>query len=200
MHWDDFFQDLEDQLSAEWEAERAALDSESERLRIAGLALRERVVAIGRQNERVRVELSDGTAAEATVDAVGADWAALRRADGAILLIGLGAISSFALSERAVVASARTGQPPEDRIAARVTFGFALRDLARRRVAVTVGTVRGRVLSGTFDRVAADHGDLAVHDADAPRRGSEVRGFRLIPLAAIAWVRVDGRAGTTLGP
>ena len=32
MRWDRFFEDLEDQLDSEWEAERAALDTESERL------------------------------------------------------------------------------------------------------------------------------------------------------------------------
>lgn len=199
MHWDDFFQDLEDQLSAEWEAERAALDSETERLRIARMGLRERVVAIARQDERIRLELCDETCCEATIDAVGADWAAARQADGAILLVRLAAIVSVALAERVLVSSARAGKVRADRIAERVTFGFALRDLARRRVAVTVGTSLGRVVSGTFDRVAADHGDLALHDAGAPRRESEVQGFRLIPFDGIAWVRAAALSATVLG-
>ena len=31
MRWDRFFEDLEDQLDSEWEAERAALDTEAEK-------------------------------------------------------------------------------------------------------------------------------------------------------------------------
>ena len=43
MHWDSLFDDLESQLDAEWEANRAALDAESERLRISRLDLRSRL-------------------------------------------------------------------------------------------------------------------------------------------------------------
>ena len=39
MRWDRFFDDLEGQLASEWEAERAVLDSESERLRVARMTL-----------------------------------------------------------------------------------------------------------------------------------------------------------------
>ncbi len=46
MRWERFFDDLEDQLASEWEAERAALDSEAERLRLAHVALRERIAAL----------------------------------------------------------------------------------------------------------------------------------------------------------
>ena len=43
MRWDRFFDDLEGQLASEWEAERAALDTEAERLRLSRVALRERL-------------------------------------------------------------------------------------------------------------------------------------------------------------
>lgn len=43
MHWDRLFDDLESQLASEWEAERAALDAESERLRISRLDLHSRL-------------------------------------------------------------------------------------------------------------------------------------------------------------
>ena len=198
MRWDNFFQDLEDQLSAEWEAERAALDSETERLRIARLGLRDRIAALAADGASVRLELSDGTVHETRLDAVGADWAAARRGDGSILLAPLAAIVSVSLSGVSVVASAREGTAQPDRLAERVTFGFALRDLARRRVAVTMGTTHGRNLSGTFDRVAADHADVALHDHGAPRREAAVRGYRIIPLDAVAWVRVDVGEGTAL--
>ena len=43
VHWDRLFEDLEGQLASEWESERAALDAESERLRISRLEQRSRL-------------------------------------------------------------------------------------------------------------------------------------------------------------
>ncbi|MGO1768699.1 MAG: hypothetical protein ACTHZX_01990 [Microbacterium sp.] len=202
MQWDSFFQDLEDQLSAEWEAERAALDSEAERLRVARLELRERIgglVAAGRSRGGMRLETVDGRIHDAEVDAVGADWLSARLGDRTVLLVRLDALSGIAVAEEELVASARAGAARSDRLAERVTFGFALRDLARRRVGVTLSTRAGRQLSGTLDRVAADHVDLAMHEPGAPRRSGEVRGFRLVPMAEIASARIDAAAGTALG-
>lgn len=202
MQWDSFFQDLEDQLSAEWEAERAALDSEAERVRIARLDLRERIsglVAATGRARGVRLELVDGATHEATLVAVGADWLSARLGDRAVLLVRLDALAGVVTGEEELVQSARDGAARTDRLAERVTFGFALRDLARRRVGVTLSTRAGRQLSGTLDRVAADHVDLAMHEPGAPRRAGEVRGFRLVPTAEIASARIDAATGTALG-
>ena len=46
MRWDRFFDDLEDQLASEWEAERAALDTEAERLRLSRVQLSERLTLL----------------------------------------------------------------------------------------------------------------------------------------------------------
>jgi hypothetical protein len=46
VRWDRFFDDLEDQLASEWEAERAALDTEAERLRLSRVALTERLTLL----------------------------------------------------------------------------------------------------------------------------------------------------------
>ena len=76
MHWDRFFDDLEDQLASEWEAERAALDTEAERLRLSRVALRERLeLLVGRERSSAgpSFELSDGTVLSAEVSGVGAD-------------------------------------------------------------------------------------------------------------------------------
>nr|BFF10720.1 hypothetical protein GCM10025699_20230 [Microbacterium flavescens] len=85
VRWDRFFDDLEDQLASEWEAERAALDTEAERLRLSRVALHERLGELtGRDAAAavVVIELSDGTAQRATVTGVGADWVALRPVEG----------------------------------------------------------------------------------------------------------------------
>lgn len=199
MRWDDFFQDLEDQLSAEWDAERAALDSEAERLRIARLGLRDRLRAVAGGDEPLAAELIDGTRHELSIAAVGADWIAGRAvaATRGVTLVPLAAIASLAAAEPVLLRSARAHAAP-DRVADRITFGFALRDLARRRVPVTVGAVGGRALTGTLDRVGADHLDLALHALDEARRPEHVAGFRVVPLGAVAWVRADADAGSVL--
>jgi hypothetical protein len=58
-------------------------------------------------------------------------------------------------------------------------------------VAVALHTADGRVLTGTIDRAGADHLDLALHEPGAPRRAGDVRGYRLVPFAAVAWIGLD---------
>ena len=108
-----------------------------------------------------------------------------------------GAVRLVGAAEPELLRSARAGGD-RDRLAERITFGFALRDLSRRRVPVTIGVHGGRTTTGTLDRVGADHLDLALHALDAPRRSAEVAGFRMLPLAAVAWVRADADAVAVL--
>jgi len=111
-------------------------------------------------------------------------------------LVPLHAIASVALDEEALADSldgeaeqdAAPGQPSAPHLIDRLGFAFALRDLGRRRAAVTVTTALG-VLHGTIDRVAKDHFDLALHEPGVPRRDSNVRGIRLVPMSAVVLVR-----------
>ena len=66
---------------------------------------------------------------------------------------------------------------------------WALRGLARSRAGVQVVLVDATVLSGTFDRVGADHVDLAEHPPGEARRAAAVRQVRLVPLTALSAVR-----------
>ena len=75
-----------------------------------------------------------------------------------------------------------------------MTFGFVLRDLVRRRVGVVVRLSSGRALTGTIDRAGADHFDLALHEPGTPRRADAIAGHRIVLLAAVAWVGVEGSA------
>lgn len=75
---------------------------------------------------------------------------------------------------------------PASQVTQRLSFGYALRALARRRVEVTVTLTDGTTLNGTFDRVGADHADLALHPPGEPR---ERAGTTTIPFAAVAAVR-----------
>lgn len=196
VQWDRFFEDLEDQLDSEWEAERAALDTEAERLRLARLRLRDRLaVHVGEHTDAVpAVELVDGSALSGRITAVGADWLGLtgdsRRGDG--ILVPLTAVAAVGLAHSDLLRSARGDRESTgSRLAARMSLGFVLRDLVRKRAAVTIAVVGGRRLAGTIDRAGEDHLDLALHEPGTPRRGDLVTGFRMVPYPALLTVRWD---------
>jgi len=197
MRWDRFFEDLEDQLDSEWEAERTALDTEAERLRLSRVMLRERFAALVSDGESAgepTLELRDGTVAAGRLTAVGADWVALEQpgAHAGVVVVPLAAVRAVGLSHVDVLRSARPAEPGRRRVLAdRMGLGYVLRDAARRRVGVAVRLDGGRTLTGTVDRAGADHLDLALHDAGSPRRRSEVTGFRLVAFDAIVWVRLE---------
>jgi len=196
VRWDRFFDDLEDQLASEWEAERAALDTEAERLRLSRVLLSERLTLLaGRDGAALATasfDLVDGTALRATVTGVGADWVALAPADrpaGAVVA-PFTAILGVGMPHADLLRTARAA-PPRSPLTERLTFGFVLRDLVRRRAGVAVHLVNGRMLTGAIDRAGADHLDLALHDPGAPRRADAVTGYRMVPFAAVAWLRAD---------
>ena len=198
MRWDRFFDDLEGQLASEWEAERAALDTEAERLRLSRVSLRERLTALADHDgadAAPSFEMADGTVLSAHVSGVGTDWVALEGGRTGGLVLPFASITAIGMPHADLLRSARPG-PARGALAERMTLGFVLRDLVRRRVAVTLHLTSGRMLAGTIDRAGADHLDLAVHEPGTPRRASEVTGHRIVPFEAVAWIRID--AGGTL--
>jgi hypothetical protein len=207
VRWDRLFEDLEDQLASEWEAERAALDSEAERLRLSRLPLGDRLRALAGDDEggASSFELADGTVLTAGVGVVGADWVGLDDLDGGAwaALVPAGAVVAIAMPATTAIATARASAAAcgaaRRGLAERMTIGFVLRDLARRRSPVALHLVSGRTLTGTIDRALHDHLDIALHDSRAPRRASEVMGLRVVPYASLAWVRLEdlGAIGRT---
>lgn len=192
MRWDRFFEDLEDQLDSEWEAERAALDTEAERLRLSRVPLRERIVALASMGGQVVAETVGGAITTGSVTRVGADWFAVQTSARrpVITVIPLGALQALLLPADAVLASVRDAEPGPA-LAQRMTFGFVLRDVVRRRIPATLALTDGRLLAGTIDRAGADHLDLALHEPGAPRRAPNVTGYRVVPFAAVALLRLD---------
>ena len=195
MRWDRFFDDLEDQLASEWEAERAALDTEAERLRLSRVALTERLTQLGGGEAGAPgavFEFVDGTTLRAAVTGVGADWTALAPAEGrsGAILAPLAAIAAISMPHADLLRTARPA-PERPALARRLTFGFVLRDLVRRRAGVAVHLTSGRSFTGTIDRAGVDHFDLALHDPGAARRAEAVSGYRIVPFAAVAWIRAD---------
>ncbi|WP_296196260.1 hypothetical protein [uncultured Microbacterium sp.] len=213
VRWDRLFEDLETQLASEWEAERQALDTEAERLRLARLPLRDRLLALGSEARiAVRSASQNGNSDDVlsgVIATVGADFAALRLSSplahahhdagspaGDLVLVRLDAPWQITLSQEDQLRSARpdhtTRRSP---LADRMTFGFVLRDIARKRLGVRIATVNGTDLSGTIDRVAADHLDLALHEPGEPRRSENVRGFSILSFSAVTRVRIAAPSG-----
>jgi hypothetical protein len=195
VRWDRFFEDLQDQFDAEWEAERAVLDTEAERLRLSRVALRERLSELGRTTDAdapaLAWDLLGDVSISARVSVVGADWVGVETSADRSGVIPLGSIGAIGLGHADLLRSARPRVVERATLTERMTLGFVLRDLVRRRTPVTVTTISGRGLTGTIDRAGADHLDLALHDPGSPRRADAVHGHRLVPFAAVSWVRVD---------
>lgn len=193
VHWDRLFEDLEGQLAAEWEAERAVLDAESERLRIARLGLRTRLRRFEHDAALVGLRLVDGERRSVRVRVVGADWIAAQPPEGGgALIVPLSAITGVESTHGALLATLEDAELPADELRGRMTLGFLLRDLARRRTPLHVALRDGERLHGTVDRAGADHLDLAVHDAGQARRTDAVRAFRIVPFDALVSARMDG--------
>jgi len=191
VQWEHLFDDLEGQLAAEWESERAALSAESERLRIAALPLHDRLRTLSSRHPSMVLDLTGGERWDAVLRVVGADWVGVTAGhDPRLRIAPLGAVESVGFDHGSLLASL-SPQSPEIDLRARMTLGFVLRDLARRRVPVTLGRRSGDPWHGTIDRAAADHLDLALHDAHEPRRARTVRGFLCVPFTSVAWVRVE---------
>ena len=199
MRWDRFFEDLEGQLASEWEAERAALDTEAERLRLSRVTLRERLASLtDRETDFTppSFEVADGTVLVGEVTGVGADWVGLEGGRSGALIVPFASIAAIGMPHADVLRSARPAAG-RSMLAERMTLGFVLRDLVRRRVAVTMTLTQGRMLTGTIDRAGADSLDIALHEPGTARRATAVTGHRIVPFHAVSWIRLD--AGATLG-
>lgn len=194
MRWDELFADIESQLEHELDLERQGLELEEERLRLARLALRERLIAMGR-TDAVLLVLADGESVALRVESAGREWVAGESVAGEggahrrTVIVPLAAVASALPTRPQLEAGLLPGveSPPE--LTARLGLGFVLRDLCRRRAGVELRT-RAGVLHGTIDRVARDHLDLAEHEAGEARRHAAVRRIRLVPFDAILCVRV----------
>ncbi len=196
MRWDNLFDDLESQLEQELTMEEIDLHAEEERLRLARLSLRDRILSLCSAGRvPLRLALGDGTRVAVTPDAFGRDWLAGQLDDGgtrtATCVVPLDAVAGLILQRDDVVPSLSatgTTEPPHS-LSARLGFGFVLRDLCRRRQQLEV-RLAGAVIHGTLDRVGRDHCDLAVHEAGGVRRQSAVTEHRVIRLDQILLVRL----------
>ena len=195
VRWERFFEDLQDQFDAEWDSERIALATEAERLRLSHVTLRDRLAALAAPpGASVSVDVG-GQTLSGRLSAVGQDWAALQHPSGGTAVVRLDALLAVAGDQAALARSARSSPGAAPSLAERMPLGYLLRDLGRRRAAMTVTLIDGTVMSGTADRAGADHLDLALHDPGTARRAASVTGVRLVPFAAVRWLRWEPAGG-----
>lgn len=193
MRWDLLFDDLESQLDREQRDEERALALESERLRLARLGLRDRLMAMAAADDDgagVRVEMAGGRTVHLRPTTFGRDWVSgpvVGRGDDAQCVVPTASIAAICAGRRQVDQSLAPMPLPSARVAERIGLAFVLRDLSRRRIAVDVETLDGRH-HGTIDRVGLDHLDLALHEPGVPRREREVRGYRLVPFGRLVLI------------
>lgn len=188
VRFEDLFDDLESQLEAELGAEQRDLQAEEERFRIGRLELRDRIAAAPRVLD---LTLRAGGRLRMRRMALGRDWLNGLVLEGAPpetgAVVPLHAIVGIELDADAAAASVRPTAEAGD-LQARLSFAFALRDLARRRAPVILEGAAP--VTGTIDRVGRDHLDLAVHEQGERPRAGTVRAWRVVPFSAFDWVRL----------
>lgn len=197
MRWENLFDDLEGQLEHELDAEAVDLRAEEERLRLGRLSLRDRLRSLhrsqGRAGTPVTMSLIDGRLVAIMPLTFGKDWLSGDLLDGGAgrvqCIVPLSAIASVQFQRSQLDPSLDSADGDDQPLAARLGLAFALRDLCRRRRAVDLELLVGRV-HGTIDRVGRDHFDLAVHDPGSARREREVTQYRSIPFSQLLLVRL----------
>lgn len=185
MRWDDLFEDLGAQLELLERQELAAEAAEHTRSERSRVHLADRLVAGVGGPVRVRVRGCGWL--EAALQDVGTDWLLMEQGTGTggpsrELIVPIPAVTaveglSIRADDGAGVGSRRFG------------LRHALRAVSRDRAVVRLHDVDGDHVTGTLDRVLADHCDLTRHADDEPRRAGATRGVLSLPYGALALVR-----------
>lgn len=181
MRWEQLFDDLEARFDAE---QRAAVEAD-----LADLirAERSQVALLDRLRAHLNEPLVCSFGPEVAVLSgdladLGADW----------LLVDSGwAQTLVPLSALQYVSGLSAAAVPDRRVVARkLGLNSVLRGLARDRALLGIRLRAGELLTGTLDRVGADHVDVAVHPDDVPRRNRSVSGMRTVLTQAVVSVSV----------
>jgi len=178
VRWEALFDDLEAQLEREQAAEQWAEVAERSRAEFGRISLADRLRAhVGQQ---LTLRLRNGDQVVGRVDDVAVEWLALTQMAGQVL-VPVDAVTLVGGLSRAV-------SPEASAVLRRLGLRHALRALARDRAPVRV-TLPGGEVTGTIDRVGADHIDVAEHPVGEARRPTAVRQVLTVRLAALLAVR-----------
>jgi hypothetical protein len=181
VRWELLFADLEAFAEATERAEFQVDVADRGRAERAALTLADRLR--GHLEAELAFRLLGGDVVRGRLLDVGSDWVLLD--DGCQVVLPTAAVIG-------VEGLSRLAAAPPDELGRRVGVGVVLRRLSRDRAPVRVGLLDGTALTGTIDRVGADHLDLARHAADELRRVGSVRGVVVVRLGALAQVRSAG--------
>ncbi|CAN5273587.1 hypothetical protein BH24ACT10_BH24ACT10_13340 [soil metagenome] len=181
MRWRRLFDDLEAQFDAARAADMAGEVAERTRREIALLQLVDRLRAA--EGAAVVLSLPAAGVLRGRLLEAGSDWLLVEEGGGREVLVPLAAVLGV------TGLGPRSAAPDDGPVAKRLDLRWALRGLARSRAGVAVGLVDGTLVTGTLDRVGADHLDLAEHGLGEARRAGAVRQVRVVPLTAVALVR-----------
>jgi hypothetical protein len=182
VRWEALFDDLEaqaDQLAA---AELQAEVADRTRYEHGLIRLIDRLQETA--GHPIAVTVAGAGAVHGRLVDAGTDWLLLEEVGSREVLVPLAAVLGVA------GAGARSAVPgSEGEVGRRLDLRWALRGLARDRAGVAAALRDGSTVSGTLDRVGADHVDIAEHPPGEPRRAGAVRQVRLVPLGALARLR-----------
>ncbi|MDT7538354.1 MAG: hypothetical protein QOI82_1939 [Actinomycetota bacterium] len=182
MRWEELFGDLEAQAEQLAAAELQAEVADRTRREVARLGLVDRLREAPEQSLVVTV-WGAGAVHGRLLDA-GVDWLLLQEVGLREVLVPLGAVLGITgIGPRAAAPGS------EGEVARRLELRWALRGLARDRAGVSVVLKDASTLSGTLDRVGADHVDVAEHAPGEARRAAAVRQVRVVPITALALLR-----------
>ena len=182
--WEALLSDLEAELDAVAAAELDAEVRDRARREVARLHLADRLAPAVGHPVVVAVQ-GAGTVRGRLADAA-PEWLLLSEPPSLDCLVPARAVLSIS-----GLGAQSTEPGTGGRVAARLTLGYALRGLARRRAQVVVTFVDGTTANGTIDRVGGDFLELAEHPAGEARRPGAVRAVRTIPFGAVGTVRAD---------
>lgn len=183
MRWDDLFADLEGQGAAELRMIASGEIAERTRYEYGLLTIRDRLDAtIG---NRLELSLLGGHRVRGLVREQGTDWVLLRQEPMMLeAIVALDAV--LTITGLAGAAAAAEGDEPGLALMLR----HLLRGLCRDRAVVELRLVDGTIVSGTIDRAARDHLEMAIHPADEVRRLAAVKGTLAVAIRGIAVVSV----------
>jgi hypothetical protein len=180
VRWEWLFADLEAQIEADDRASFEAEVGDLVRAERGAIPLRDRLRAhVGCD---LALHVRGGGVVDGALLDVGADWVLVRGAAADLLLPVSSVVAVSGLSRSAISDDARPARA--------LKLSVVLRGLAADRAPVSVELSGGLTVTGTIDRVGADHLDLAVHALDEPRRQGNVAGVRTLRTSAIEQLTV----------
>jgi hypothetical protein len=182
VRWQQLFADLEAQFAEAATASERAEEASRARFEMGAVGLSDRLR--GALGHPLVVRCRGAGQVNGTLADTGPDWLLLEDDGGRDVLV----------ASRAVLAVGGLGREtattePSSVVRSRLDLRRAIRALARDRASVQVLLEDGATVSGTIDRVGADHVELAEHAADVARRSDAVVGVRAVVLDAIVLVR-----------